>query len=285
MIGFFPKKQDLLFEQIIPICLTIVVFGALFLALYFTINLLNFLPTHGNIIVHLYWRDILVGALIYFKTSVDFAILIGFLMRANPGWKSRIAIELGTALGNGAGTILILCFWVIFKQLNVLLAIMVLLSALVLFEMAESGLQHFSSWRFSFGFKRRLFNFLKQILSAISSVTKPITSKILPNFSQTLQGDRKLKWPALLVFALSMPFILGLDDFAGYVPLFNIVNVFGFATGVMGAHMLLNVGLFANPEVTIKWFKNQWVSFLGTLVFIGLAFVAIFEALKIILRF
>lgn len=282
---FLRVKNNFIFEQIIPICLTFVVFGALFIALYFVINLLNFLPTHGGIVTRIYWRDVLVGALIYFKTSVDFAILIGFLMRANPGWKNRIAIELGTALGNGVGTVLILCFWVIFKQLNVLLAIMVLLSALVLFEMAESGLRHFSTWEFKLWPKRQLYNFLNTILSGILNVTKPITSRILPNFSKTLQGDRKLKWLALLAFSLTTPFILGLDDFAGYVPLFSVVNVFGFAVGVMGAHMLLNIGLFANPEVTIKWFKNQWVSFLGTVAFMGLAFIAIFEALKIIFRF
>ncbi|WP_159077738.1 hypothetical protein, partial [Mycobacterium tuberculosis] len=139
-------------------------------------------------------------------------------MRSNPGWKNRIAIELGTALGNGLGTILILCFWVVFKQFHFLLGLMILLSALVLFELAESGLEHFSSWRFKFGLKPKLYNFLKTILDAVLSITKPITSKILPNFSKTLKGNQALKWGALLLFSLTTPLILGLDDFAGYVP-------------------------------------------------------------------
>ena len=202
-------------------------------------------------------------------------------MRSNSGWKNRIAIELGTALGNGVGTILILCFWVIFKQLHFLLGLMILLSALVLFEMAQSGLQHFDSWRFKYGLKRKLYNFLKAILDFILNFTKPVTCKILPNFSKTLNGSRSFKWGALLLFALTTPFILGLDDFAGYVPLFSLVNVFGFALGVMAAHMILNIGLFANPDATIKFFKNQWISFAGTIAFLALAFWALIEAVRI----
>lgn len=277
----FNKKSNPLFEQVIPIVLATVVFGTLAMALFFVIRLLNLVPTGNPISLDWRWRDVIVGATIYFKTSVDFAILIGYLMRANPGRKNRIAIELGTALGNGVGTILILCFWVIFKQLHFLLGLMILLSALVLFEMAQSGLEHFSSWGVKFGIKRKLYNFLKNILDFILGFTKPLTSKILPNFSKTLSGERSLKWTALLMFALTTPFILGLDDFAGYVPLFSIVNVFGFALGVMAAHMVLNIGLFANPDATIKFFKNQWISFAGTIAFMALATWAIIEAVRI----
>jgi len=279
----FTKKSSPLFEQIIPIALTAAAFGALAIALFFVIKILNLLPNGNPISLSWHWRDVIAGAAIYFKTSVDFAILIGLLMRSNPGWKNRIAIELGTAVGNGAGTMLILCFWVIFKQFPFLLAIMILLSAIVLFEMAGSGLKHFDSWAYKFGAKRKLYNFVKGILEPILKITKPITSRILPNFSKALKGDRDLKWAALLVFALTTPFILGLDDFAGYVPLFSLVNVFGFALGVMAAHMILNIGLFASPEGTVKFFKNQWISFVGTAAFMGLAFWGVIEVVRIII--
>ncbi|MDR3502494.1 MAG: hypothetical protein P4L79_07910 [Legionella sp.] len=282
IFNFAAKKSDSLYEQAIPIALTVAVFGALAVALLFVVRLLNLLPTGSPISENLRWGDIVVGATIYFKTSVDFAILIGYLMRNNPGWKNRIAIELGTALGNGAGTILILSFWVVFKQLHFLLALMILLSALVLFEMAESGVQHFDSWRYHIGLKHNLYKILKGILDFILKFTKPVTSRILPNFSKTLSGNRKLKWTALMVFALTTPFILGLDDFAGYVPLFSVVNVFGFAVGVIGAHMILNIGLFANPDATIKFFKNQWISFIGAVAFLGLAFWGLIEAVRIL---
>lgn len=277
------SKPNPLLEQILPITLTVLVFGFLALCTFFAISLVNLIPTVTPVSLEIRWRDVLIGAFIYFKTSVDFAILMGFLMRANPGWKNRIAIELGTALGNGAGTILILSFWMIFKQFKPLLAVMIVLSAFVLLELAESGLKHFDSWNLKFGIRRKLYRSLKTILDFILNFTKPITSRILPNFSKTLNGNRGLKWGALLIFALTTPFVLGLDDFAGYVPLFSLVNVFGFALGVMGAHTLLNIGLFANPDATIKWFKNQWVSFFGAVAFTGLAVWAVIEAVRILL--
>lgn len=58
-------------------------------------------------------------------------------------------------------------------------------------------------------------------------------------------------WP-LFLFASSVPFILGLDDFAGYVPLFSVINVFGFAIGVFLGHMILNILLYISPERTIS---------------------------------
>jgi len=48
----------------------------------------------------------------------------------------------------------------------------------------------------------------------------------------------------LCVFSFTVPFILGLDDFAGYVPLFDLINVFGFAIGVFSGHMFLNIMLY-----------------------------------------
>ena len=84
----------------------------------------------------------------------------------------------------------------------------------------------------------------------------------------------------LLLFSFSVPFILGLDDFAGYVPLFNIINVFGFSLGVIGAHMLLNIALFINPDATVKIVRNEWVSFIGSLAFIGLGIWGLIEVAK-----
>src|SRR5690242_2293609 len=97
----FRRKPNPMFGQVIPIGLAVLVFLGLVALLFFVIRALNWLPLGSNIVLLPRWRDILVGAFIYFKTSVDFAILIGYLMKANPGWKNRIAIELGTALGNG----------------------------------------------------------------------------------------------------------------------------------------------------------------------------------------
>ena len=106
----------------------------------------------------------------------------------------------------------------------------------------------------------------------------------LPNYFEKLKGEAGLPWKKLLLFSFSVPFILGLDDFAGYVPLFSIIKVFGFAIGVLLAHTLLNIALFLNPEFTIKIVKNQWVSFFGTLAFVGLALWGLLEVVKIFFK-
>ncbi len=234
-------------------------------------------------VLRLRWTDVAAGLLVYFKTSVDFALFIGRLMRSNQGWKKRIAIETGTALGNAVSTMLILSLWVIFKQLHILLGLMTLLAALVLFEMAAEGLSHFEDWNSAGKFKKSFYLVLQKLLNAILKVTHPVTSRIMPNLSKKLKGEETLPWFSLFIFALSIPFILGLDDFAGYVPLFSLVNVFGFAVGVMAAHMILNLALFLKPQTTITWVRNQWVALLGSVAFIGLGVWGIIEAIRVLI--
>ena len=104
----------------------------------------------------------------------------------------------------------------------------------------------------------------------------------MPDLGEKLKGKEGLTWWGLFAFSFSIPFILGLDDFAGYVPLFNVVNVFGFAIGVFLGHTLLNIFLFISPSHTITAVKNEYVSFVGTLAFIMLAFYGLFEVIRIV---
>ncbi len=271
-------------NQMIPLVLTVAIFFGLTAVFAGVILGLNLIPHTQPIVLKLRWYDVLIGATIYLKTSVDFAIFMGRLMTANPGWKNRIAIEIGTALGNGLGTILVLIIWTFFKEVEWLLAIMIFLAALVLFELAFASLEHFSNWEGEGGIKKFLFLGLNKPLSIIIKLTQPLTAKILPDLGEKLKGNTNLTWKKLLYFSFTVPFILGLDDFAGYVPLFNIVNVFGFSLGVIGAHMLLNIALFINPSLTVKLVKNAWVSFVGTLAFIGLGVWGLVEVVKIFLH-
>jgi hypothetical protein len=271
-------------KQFIPLSLTLVVFVLLSALLWLAIRALNLFPMADKISPILRVSDVLIGAIIYLKTSVDFAIFMGRLMASNAGWKNRIAIEIGTALGNALGTILILIIWIFFKEIHWLLAIMILIAALVLFELAYEGLEHFASWQGQGSIKRAAYLALERFLSDVLKITRPLTSKILPDLGQKLKGDSRLPWKKLIFFAFTIPFLLGLDDFAGYVPLFNIVNVFGFGIGVIAAHTALNIALFVNPEKTTKIVRNSWVSFLGTLAFIGLAIWGLVEVVKIIIR-
>jgi hypothetical protein len=94
--------------------------------------------------------------------------------------------------------------------------------------------------------------------------------------------NKKLSLWGLFLFSFSIPFILGLDDFAGYVPLFNIVNVLGFGIGVFAGHMILNIFLFLSPSRTIALVKNAYISFAGSVAFVLLAVWGLFEVIKIL---
>lgn len=285
MDAFFAKiDRSPLSAQLIPLGLTGVVMAALLALLHGAITIFNLIPSSEKILLDIRWTDVLVGGTIYLKTSIDFAIFIGRLMAANPGWRNRIAIEIGTAAGNAFGTILVIGLWVLLKDIDLLLALMVFVASLVLFELAHGSLEHFANWQGQGGVKKILFYLMHGILDPTKRVIDPFLRRVMPDLGKAMKGQTVLPWWPLLVFAMSVPFILGLDDFAGYVPLFNVVNVYGFATGVIGAHTILNIALFLSPTKTIDIVKNEVVSFLGAVAFVGLGVYGLVETVKIILH-
>ncbi len=273
------KKHVAILQQVIPLILTVVIFCILVLLLYGEIILLNAV-TVVDISRQLRWSDILIGMTIYLKTSVDFAIFIGNLMHTFPGWKRRIAIEIGTAFGNAAGTLIILIIWNFFRGINWLLALMIVIASLVLFRLAEDGIEHARSGKIS----KDLIRFIEpfhMVLHFINRLFNPLLNLIIPNMKIAPDSSSSLNFLKLFKFSFTVPFILGLDDFAGYVPLFNIVNVFGFAIGVFAGHMILNIFLFLSPTKTIAIVKNVYISLLGTVAFILLALWGLYEAYKL----
>lgn len=267
--------------QLIPLLLTGVVAAILLAILHGAVLLFNLIPAAEYIHLEIRAVDVIVGATIYLKTAIDFAIFMGRLMASNPGWKNRIAIEIGTAAGNALGTIAVIGLWVVFKNIDILLALMVLLASLVLFELAHGSLEHFAAWEGKGGVQKILYLALHRFLDAVTRITKPLLSRIMPDLGAKLKGQEAIPWKKLLIFSASVPFILGLDDFAGYVPLFSVINVYGFAIGVILAHTILNIALFLSPQRTIQAVKNEWVSFAGTIAFIALACWGILETVRI----
>jgi hypothetical protein len=282
----FPKFSSTS-QNIICIVLAVVIFVVLAVLYFAEINGLNMLaPITGSekIVTQIYWSDVLVGAGIYLKTAVDFAILIGLLMVKYPGFKNRIAIENGTAFGNALGTAAVLAIWFFFKEIKWLLALMVFVAALVLFELAKGGIEHIEEAEHE-GQKvpkwvKSTAKVIDIFLTKIMAVISPVLSKILPSLK--FDETKKLTFWGLIGTSFTIPFILGLDDFAGYVPLFNVVNVFGFGIGVMLGHTILNILLFINPDFTMKAVKNPVVSLLGTVAFIGLAIYGLYEVANIV---
>src|SRR3989344_5236631 len=123
--------------QAIPILLTVFTFIGLSTILYGVLLILDSLDLSFPVILDFRRREILFGIAVYLKTAIDFAIFMGNLMHTNPGWKKRIAIALGTSLGNAFGTFLILTVWTLFKEIPILMIISIFLSSVILFKLSE----------------------------------------------------------------------------------------------------------------------------------------------------
>ena len=267
-------------EQVIPLSLTVLTFLVLSTTLYGLLLFLNSFLIKDQVILDFRKRDVLIGIAIYLKTAIDFAIFIGNLMHTNPGWKKRVAIEIGTAVGNAFGTFLVLTVWVFFKQIPFLMAIMVFIASIVLFRMAQESLEEFLKQKNSFIKMRMPAYLLQSQLNLVNRLFRPILGFFVPNLNLT--RAKKLSFANLIVFSFTIPFILGLDDFAGYISLFSVINVFGFCLGVMVGHMLLNIGLFTFPKKTVQVVTHPIVLIAGGFAFIALGLWGFLESGKII---
>jgi hypothetical protein len=284
--------KDTLKNSILPMFVSILVLGVFILIYFLEISGLNLLPfIKEPISISINPSDVVVGMLIYLKTSIDFALFIGLLMTKYPGLKNRFAIEIGTGVGNTLGTLVVLAIWVFFKEISWLLGLMILIASLVLFEMAHGSLEHLDQTEEDTKdqvdvapWQHTVAGYIKAFLKPILFVISPVVSKILPSMSVKEDSlSLKKSFFGLFFMAMSVPFILGLDDFAGYVPAFKVVNVFGFGVGIFAGHTILNILLFLNPKATIRIIKNPNIAILGALAFIGLACYGLYETAKIFL--
>ena len=268
-------------DQSIALSLTVVTCVLLIGALWLELGLINRFVGKEDISLSVRPGDILIGLTIYLKTAIDFGIFIGRLMAKNPGLKGRIGIEIGTAVGNALGTMLIVLVWAFFKEVNWLLALMIILASLVLIRLAKDTIEHVDPAKESGPtWFKSLSAALKLALGYVNKFLNPLLSRLVP--SHSLNVTTKKTFIGLLAMSFTVPFILGLDDFAGYVPLFDVVNVLGFGIGVLIGHMILNIFLYISPERTIAAVKNSFISIVGSLAFVGIAIWGFIEAFELL---
>ncbi len=269
-------------RKIVPILLAIFTFLGLATALYGILLILDSLPLTYPIILDFRRREVLIGVVIYLKTAIDFAILMGNLMHTNPGWKKRIAIGLGTAMGNAFGTFLVLTVWTLAKEFKILIMVFVFISSVILLRLAEESFEEFLKQKKSF-IKidiRKPVSLLQDQLDFVNRLFRPILKFFVTDLNLT--KTKRLSFANLVIFSFTIPFILGVNDFSAYIPMFAYINVFGFTLGILSGHMLLTIGLFAFPKKTVVFVKHPLVLIGGGLAFIGIALFGFWQAFGIL---
>ena len=277
-------NEKVLKSQIIP--LIVAVTSAVFFVglLFVSISLTNFVFPQEKIHLSIKIFDLLLGFYLYVKTSIDFAVFIGNMLISNPRWKNRLIIEWGTSLGNFCGTILIIWIWSFFRTISPLLeGIVIVLASFVLLELAAGSLSRLrlASWNREKSWHKYYFQ-LVSFLLRIRHLTAPFLGW-MPDVEQTMTGKKFLKPASLLLYSFSVPFILGSDDFASYISIFNVVNIFSFAIGVILGHLLLLGSFFLAPSSLAKLLAKPAFSALAIFTFLLIFFVGIQDGLSVLL--
>lgn len=272
------RKEPVLYAQLIPLSIALVSTVLFILILLGNTHILNRLFPVEPIRFIFRPFDLALGLYLYVKTSVDFAVFIGAMMLSNPGWKNRVAVEWGTSLGNFLGTIVIIWLWSAFRTVGLIFeGIIVLLASFVLLELAAGSMERLKSaaWDQSDGIKKWFFRFATFFLN-IRRITAPFL-KWMPDVKGAMSGRRLPNFRALFLYSFSVPFILGSDDFAGYISVFSVVNVLSFATGVLIGHGLLLAGMFAVPMTVETLMGNPWFSALAVTTFFAIFSIGTYD--------
>ncbi len=263
-------KEPLLYNQIIPLIVAAGSGLAFLLILAINVHLTNLLLANNPILLVFRFTDFLLGIYLYLKTSVDFAVFIGSMIHANPGWKNRIAVEWGTSLGNFVGTIAIIWVWILFHALGPIFeGTIILLASFILLELAAGSLYRLqqAGWDRSTSWHHLFYKSSYSLLSLLRRFTSPFL-KWMPDVKGTMAGKKAANLTSLLLYSFTIPFVLGSDDFAGYMSIFNVVNIFPFAVGVIVGHSLLLAGIFAIPQTVEKIMAKPLTSALAVTTFL-----------------
>jgi len=156
---------------------------------------------------------------------------------------------------------------------------MILIASFVLIRMAEESFEEFLKYK-NFTQIHSSISILQKQLNLINKFSGKFLKPIIPNLSIT--NIKVLSFVNLAIFSITIPFILGLDDFAGYIPLFSVINIYGFTIGVFFGHMILNIGLFLSPQKTIILVRHPIILLIGGIAFVGIAFWGFWEVFKIL---
>jgi hypothetical protein len=225
-------------------------------------------------------KDLTLGAVGYFKTSLEFVIIVGMLFYLFDTPTRKAVSAAAVTVGNTLGTIIVVIITFVSNVLSpgiqpIITIVLLLVGSLVLIKMARESILHIEDK-----------DYLPQWLNhGIMSSKHYIMPKVGLSHkeeeeeeAEVLSNGAKLTLLTIAVTSFYKPFALGLDDMAVYISLINMYSAFSICFSIIVSHWVLTSAMLLTPQLK-KVFGYDPVKLLiedpiFTIVGIGL-FVAI----------
>jgi hypothetical protein len=215
--------------------------------------------------------DVTLGAIGYFKTSLEFAIIVGRLLVTYKDFKS-ISVAF-TSIGNLCGTVLVLLIFLISNDLPWLKVVLVMIGSFVLIKMALESFSHIHLPTYGGEWLKSFVRWFKK-----SGMKLPFTGHEDETDTKGNNSELKLTFFAIALNSFMQPFLLGLDDMAVYFSLLTVANTFSICIAIVVSHWLLTSVMLKGSSFVIKVVSDPLFVILGILLFLGLGLHGFFEA-------
>jgi len=244
-------------------------------SIFFITHLINPFSSE-KIAIQLHPIDVFVGFFLYFVTAVDYALIVGRMQIANPGGKARFVMNVCTCVGCFAGVSLVLFLWGFAKEIDWFIIVLLIFAGSVMIKLAYESLDYFAE-------AKSIWKPLRQVtvggVTFLHNLTQGLTFWIPELGSPKVQKMSLLK---LASWSFLLPFIIGLDDFVGYMGAMTIFNVFSLLIGIFFADVFIDVLIFTSPQITKRIVESAVLSFLASFAFLYLMYKSYSEAILLI---
>jgi hypothetical protein len=258
----------------------VIVCGLLFLffissSIFFITYFINPMSTE-KILLEFHLKDFLVGFFLYFITAVDYALIVGRMQTVNRGLQPRFVMNVFTCLGCFVGVTLVLFVWGFAKEIDWLIVALLIFAGSVMVKLAYEGLEYFEN---APNIAKPIRVLTTQGVTFLHRLTEGLTFWIPELASPKV---KKMRLSQLALWAGVLPFIIGLDDFVGYMGAMTIYNVFSLLFGIYLADIVIDILIFISPKLTKKMVESAILSLLATYAFLYLMYKSYSEAAVII---
>jgi hypothetical protein len=263
-------------NQSFPVVVCVTLF-ALFIwgSLFFIHDLINPFSAE-KILIEFHLKDFLVGFFLYFVTAVDYALIIGRMQVVNKGLQARFTMNVFTCVGCFVGVSLVLFLWGFAKEVNWLIIPLLIFAGCVMVKLGYEGLEYFEDAKSIF---KPIRVITTRTVTFLHTVTQGLTFWIPELGSPAVQ---KMSLGKLAMWSFLLPFIIGLDDFVGYMGAMTIYNVFSLLVGIYLADIVIDILIFISPSFTKKMVESAVLSLLATYAFMYLMYKSFWEAWLVI---